>query len=224
MFVELVEEISTLAKPSMDLPKFVDKKPLDLITALVSIYDLSKDTDRYANILISNDKSRIYVAYKNLYDDLETAYTNNVIIYQGNVCMLTLVDYNQFSSEDADPYTAIMFMYIMCMDAITFLKAKNIHMMYRSTNTLSTIFNESLIPLFIQTVLTSYEMSDKLKEFMVAAIQEMSKEGENRFEMEDLDVYIDIINEHGLSLLLDSSVIAVNSCKPTKERKEDETV
>ena len=67
-------------------------------------------------------------------------------------------------------------------------------------------------------------MSDKLKEFMVAAIQEMSKEGENRFEMEDLDVYIDIINEHGLSLLLDSSVIAVNSCKPTKERKEDETV
>ena len=66
MFVELVEEISTLSKPSMDLPKFVDKKPLDLITAIISMYGLSKDTDRYANILISNDKSRIYVTYKDL--------------------------------------------------------------------------------------------------------------------------------------------------------------
>ena len=224
MFVELVEEISTLSKPSMDLPKFVDKKPLDLITAIISMYGLSKDTDRYANILISNDKSRIYVTYKDLYKDLDTAYANNVIMYQGNVCMLTLVDYNQFSSEDADPHTAIMFIYIMCMDAITFLKAKNVHMMYRSTNTLLTIFNEAVLPLFIQSVLLSYSMSDKLKEIMIEVVQELKKD--EKFEMKDLDFYIDVLDTHGISLLLDSSVIAVNSCKPNNDEKneEDETV
>lgn len=223
MFKEIFDEIVKVTAEIVKLPDFIDKKPLDLINMISTVYDLSTNTEDYKRIIISEDQTRIYVVYNGLGtsgDDGRSPFYNDTIIYKGKICSLSVMDYTTlFNPELFDQ--ALDILLILVQQEVLFLQAMNLNMFYKNnSSTLRTIFDQAPIVLFINLAFTLFEDNDVLREYMNKSLNKLFKAVDDRV----IDAYVELIKGTPIDSLLDGSLIgAIDLISSMKEEKTDES-
>lgn len=221
MFKEILEDMVALVAPITKLPEFIDKKPFKLISVIGITYNLSSNTDKYARIIFSEDKRKIYVVYRGLKKDSDTLYMSDMIMYDGNLCLLVIVDeYALFDSENAQLTSDTLL--LMISDIIIYLKAMNVNMFYKKSGNLKVIFDQSNALIYIQMMLTIYRDGDQLRDIMYGSM----KRHYPNVEKDNVDEYVRLLDGTPISDLLDNSFvmpIGTATCINSKGESKDET-
>lgn len=222
MFKEIFDEIVKVTAEMVNLPNFIDKKPLDLINMISTVYDLSTNTEVYKRIIISEDQTRIYVVYDGLSttgEDGRAPFHNDTIIYKGKVCSLSILDYKTLFNPDLFDQ-ALDVLLILIQQEVLFLQAANLNMFYKNSRTLHTIFDQAPIILFINLAFTLFEDNDVLRKYMNKSLIKLFKDIDDQV----IDAYVELIKGTPIDSLLDGSLIgAINLISSMKEEKSDES-
>lgn len=214
MFNEILELITEFIKPVLDLPSFVDenKKPLDLITLMASLYRTSDNVDRYVKIIESKDKDLVYILYRGLKEDHNKFIVYDNLLYRSRICQITMVDYDVAVNEGTTEESLLLLM-ILASNAVTFLKAKNSALFYhKSSSRLQFIFSEAPIFIFIELATRTFSDTPELRESMVDVVKKFGSKNNPRlleFDIDELNASMKLLNKNGVSFLLDTSIISV---------------
>lgn len=222
MFKEIFDEIVKVTAEIVKLPDFIDKKPLDLINMISTVYDLSTNTEDYKRIIISEDQTRIYIVYDGLGTpdkDGRSPFHNDTVIYKGKICSLSIMDYSTlFNPELFDQ--ALDVLLILIQQEVLFLQAANLNMFYKNSQTLHTIFDQAPIILFINLAFTLFEDNDVLRKYMNKSLIKLFKDIDDQV----IDAYVELIKGTPIDSLLDGSLIgAIDLISSMKEEKSDES-
>lgn len=218
MFKEIQDTITELLQPIVDVPSFVaDKdKPIDLITLISANFNTSRDIDKYVKIVISKDRDFIYVLYNNLETEKGSLILYDNLVYKGNVCQITLVDYEAVM-VDREPERPLAALILLSICAVTFKKAKCSSFMYTSTKKLSFLFEHAAVFVYLSIALSVFDDTEDLRDGLLTIMQSVKIYQFNCVDKDILDAYIKLIKENGISLLLDCSLIA----SVIEEEKDD---
>lgn len=219
MFKEMSTLMRTLAKPKIDMPGFIDHKPLDLIFSLISTMDLSGVADKYKHVIFSDDNTMCFIIYEGLITEKEHVYLTDIIMYHGVPTQIIVLDEDTLTKESDGAIAQII---VTAGDIVNFLKAQNIGMFYRNTKTMDLIFNEARIILAIDAILSTFADSDPLRDKMVEILNIDAAVNEP-ITRNDLDAYIKIIDDAGVETLLDNGVIAGVRIMPDEPDNEEKS-
>lgn len=209
MFKEIADNIKETVQPMLKLPDFVDANriPLDLVTAVAVCFGISKDTSKYIKFVQSKDEDFIYLVYRDLVGDKNTVLLFDNLLYKGKICHITIVDYDT-AATDKSVNNALSVLFIMTLNAVLYIKAKNSDMFYRNTKRLPFIFDYAPLMIFMDVAMSMFLDSDELREGMLKLLNESPIEAYKVVDRKLLDSYIELIKDNGISLLLDSSMLA----------------